>query len=215
MMENIKYIKLYEEIQQNVSRAMEDIENIEMENPKGNVYIEDLKSKLNKMRVSFSDEIKYLENHSEWEKFTIAFFGETNAGKSTILEALRILFSEKERQKRILENRAKKEDYAKAYIEQVDKLETDLLSLYSDYHVSSAALADNIEEIRRSVEEEIDHLSAVNLVQKDQLELQDKEIRTLKQGKIALEKRLFIYKVAMIAAGGVAALIIITIMGNI
>ena len=35
-----------------------------------------------------------LKNNQEWNDFTIAFYGETNAGKSTIIEALRIYFAE-------------------------------------------------------------------------------------------------------------------------
>jgi uncharacterized membrane protein len=34
---------------------------------------------------------------TEWEQFTMAFFGETNAGKSTLIESMRILFNEDER----------------------------------------------------------------------------------------------------------------------
>ncbi|NWK75549.1 hypothetical protein HYG93_14990 [Acinetobacter sp. SwsAc6] len=39
--------------------------------------------------------IDELKRNSEWDYFTIAFFGETNAGKSTLIEVLRLLFSEK------------------------------------------------------------------------------------------------------------------------
>lgn len=39
-------------------------------------------------------QIKELEDNAEWKYFTVAFFGETNAGKSTIIEILRILFEE-------------------------------------------------------------------------------------------------------------------------
>ena len=38
--------------------------------------------------------IEELKNNQEWNDFTIAFYGETNAGKSTIIEALRIYFAE-------------------------------------------------------------------------------------------------------------------------
>lgn len=38
--------------------------------------------------------INNLENNAEWKSFQIAFFGETNAGKSTIIETLRILLKE-------------------------------------------------------------------------------------------------------------------------
>lgn len=36
-----------------------------------------------------------LKRNAEWDYFTIAFFGETNAGKSTLIEVLRIVFAEK------------------------------------------------------------------------------------------------------------------------
>ena len=39
--------------------------------------------------------IDELKSNSEWDYFTIAFFGETNAGKSTLIEVLRLLFAEK------------------------------------------------------------------------------------------------------------------------
>ncbi|RYL29670.1 hypothetical protein [Acinetobacter piscicola] len=35
-----------------------------------------------------------LQKNAEWDYFTIAFFGETNAGKSTLIEVLRLLFEE-------------------------------------------------------------------------------------------------------------------------
>lgn len=36
-----------------------------------------------------------LDSHAEWDALTVAFYGETNAGKSTIIETLRILLGEK------------------------------------------------------------------------------------------------------------------------
>jgi hypothetical protein len=41
--------------------------------------------------------IEEVKNGAVWDNLVIAFFGETNAGKSTIIETLRILFEEKER----------------------------------------------------------------------------------------------------------------------
>ena len=46
---------------------------------------------------SLQSEINNLEEHSEWEHYTISFIGETNAGKSTIIEALRIKYDEEEK----------------------------------------------------------------------------------------------------------------------
>ncbi|GAA7256855.1 hypothetical protein ID0475_10800 [Helicobacter pylori] len=39
-------------------------------------------------------ELENLKNNEEWENFTIAFYGETNAGKSTLIECLRLFFKE-------------------------------------------------------------------------------------------------------------------------
>ena len=38
--------------------------------------------------------IEALQRHARWDTFTVAFYGETNAGKSTIIETLRILLHE-------------------------------------------------------------------------------------------------------------------------
>lgn len=47
-----------------------------------------------------------LQKNSEWDVFTMAFYGETNAGKSTIIETVRILLAE-----------ATKVDQSKAFLE--------------------------------------------------------------------------------------------------
>ncbi len=39
-------------------------------------------------------DLESLKNNEEWEKFTIAFYGETGAGKSTLIECLRLFFKE-------------------------------------------------------------------------------------------------------------------------
>lgn len=44
--------------------------------------------------------ISSLEKNAEWNTFTIAFYGETNAGKSTLIETLRILLNEESKTQR-------------------------------------------------------------------------------------------------------------------
>ena len=39
-------------------------------------------------------QLEALQANSEWETFTIAFYGETGSGKSTIIETLRVLLNE-------------------------------------------------------------------------------------------------------------------------
>ncbi|RVY25627.1 GTPase [Helicobacter pylori] len=51
-------------------------------------------------------ELESLKNNEEWENFTIAFYGETGAGKSTLIECLRLFF--KERSKVVQQERFKR-----------------------------------------------------------------------------------------------------------
>jgi hypothetical protein len=57
--------------------------------------------------------IEDLKNSQEWEKFTVAFYGETNAGKSTIIESLRIYFQEEEKIKQQIEFEKNGKEYDK------------------------------------------------------------------------------------------------------
>lgn len=54
---------------------------------------EGIRKILNNLNVDISN----LEENSEWKTYTISFIGETNAGKSTIIEALRIKYNEPEK----------------------------------------------------------------------------------------------------------------------
>lgn len=49
---------------------------------------------LNQQQEELSKKLTELEKSAEWDTFTIAFYGETGAGKSSIIETLRILLCE-------------------------------------------------------------------------------------------------------------------------
>lgn len=53
---------------------------------------------LNLLNDQLQTELGKLKASSEWKRFTIAFYGETNAGKSTLIEALRLQLGEKTKQ---------------------------------------------------------------------------------------------------------------------
>ncbi|TPH78339.1 GTPase [Helicobacter pylori] len=63
-----------------------------------------------KLEFKSLKELESLKNNEEWENFTIAFYGETGAGKSTLIECLRLFFKEQskvvqqERFKRLYSN---------------------------------------------------------------------------------------------------------------
>lgn len=66
-----------------------------------------------------------LKKSQEWQNFTVAFYGETNAGKSTIIEALRIYFQEEKKIKQ--QDEFKKN--AKEYDENKKTLESKIESI--------------------------------------------------------------------------------------
>lgn len=51
-------------------------------------------ARLSHLQADLLQQLAELEKNSEWKNFTIAFYGETNAGKSTLIETLRILLRE-------------------------------------------------------------------------------------------------------------------------
>ncbi|MBK6851954.1 MAG: hypothetical protein IPG93_10110 [Burkholderiales bacterium] len=52
---------------------------------------------LEEFRNKTKEDIRTLQELAEWDTFTIAFYGETNAGKSTLIETLRILLHDTEK----------------------------------------------------------------------------------------------------------------------
>lgn len=55
------------------------------------------KTLLQNFRDKTNEDIRELREIAEWDTFTIAFYGETNAGKSTLIETLRILLGDSEK----------------------------------------------------------------------------------------------------------------------
>ena len=77
--------------------ALNSTKSIVLEGEEENIELSAIKATLESMNESFKAEIDKLESSSEWNKFCIAYFGETNAGKSTIIESLRIIYNEESR----------------------------------------------------------------------------------------------------------------------
>ena len=89
--------KKYKDVQGVLENALENTNSIEIQGQKENAELMEIRSVLESLNVDFKQEIDKLEHSSEWDKFCIAFFGETNAGKSTIIESLRIIYDEETR----------------------------------------------------------------------------------------------------------------------
>lgn len=89
--------KKYSEVGGILDDALNSAKSAEIEGEEENAALNKVKSDLEKINESFKAEISKLESSSEWDKLCIAYFGETNAGKSTIIESLRIIYDEEKR----------------------------------------------------------------------------------------------------------------------
>ncbi|SPB17693.1 GTPase Der [Caballeronia novacaledonica] len=97
--------------------------------------LEQVKQLIRPIHDELVTRIESLREHARWDKFTIAFYGETNAGKSTIVETLRILLGEE----------TKTHEHAKFH------------ALQSEHGLSEAALSELQESILRD-ETQLDSL---------------------------------------------------------
>lgn len=91
---------------------------------------EDAQKQLKGIHREVNCALESLQKNAEWDIFSIAFYGETNAGKSTLIETLRILLNEpskiKERQrfKQIIcsiDDIQKQLEQEKSVLEQIEK----------------------------------------------------------------------------------------------
>ncbi|WP_041202368.1 Rab family GTPase [Helicobacter pylori] len=85
-------------IYSNVEKSIKDLQKI-FENTDGadkrlRKFNQEALEEFKKLESESLKELESLKNNEEWEKFTIAFYGETGAGKSTLIECLRLFFKE-------------------------------------------------------------------------------------------------------------------------
>lgn len=120
--------RLYRDVSENMAAAMAEVSKLTVSNKEGQERLDHIAHTLTEMQSGFDVELEFLEANAEWEKFTMAFFGETNAGKSTIIESLRILFNESSRQQLIDENQQDLDELARklqAHANHAEKALTD------------------------------------------------------------------------------------------
>lgn len=108
-----------------------------------------------------------LKKNTEWKRFTIAFYGETNAGKSTIIETLRIALKE---QAKLKENREFKKLQKKHKLSQndfdilrqkimdlrviIDELEEKITDLKNSDGIELQKKFDYVEELKEKLAKE-------------------------------------------------------------
>ena len=116
----------YSKIRKDISDILLNIEGFQSNDKEINESINEIKEKLLENDKKFKKSLEDLEKNSEWDKFIVGFFGETNAGKSSIIEALRIIHNEKKRRENISKNIDEYVKSLKEYDSEFDKVLNDL-----------------------------------------------------------------------------------------
>lgn len=193
---------LYKDIQTNISDALTDLHEMKIDNKKGNLHLEKLKQQLTNIRNQFSDEINFLEKNSEWDKFTIAFFGETNAGKSTILEALKILHDEKNRREQIEQEENSIRKLEKEHSKSIETLITNLEASYNNFGRITKNVRTDINELFNAVKEQDEKVKTLSYTLKNTENILKETEAVLKRKKHPLRR--------MVKYGSVSAFSFIT-----
>lgn len=124
---------LYSDISDSIATAMTEIADLKVEHKEGKKELGGIMERLRNIQTSFDGELELLKQHAEWDKFTMAFFGETNAGKSTIIESLRILFKEESRQQLLDQNVQLLKEYEQALVHHVNLARTGKDKVFAQY----------------------------------------------------------------------------------
>ena len=116
--EKKEILEYNKDIEAEIDSVINKLEEIDLSDNK------DLADKINKLisyiktqNSKFQEVIKDIESNSEFDKLCISFFGNTNAGKSTIIESLRVLLQEQE----------KKEVFLKKLVGIIDDIEENII----------------------------------------------------------------------------------------
>jgi ABC-type antimicrobial peptide transport system ATPase subunit len=125
--------KLYQDISQNITGAIADLDQLKVEDAQGEKELSGLTLRLRHMQDHFNRELELLEAHTEWDQFTMTFFGETNAGKSTLIESLRILLNETSRRQLIEQNQRDLQAFETSLAKQATLIIDDLQQIVAAY----------------------------------------------------------------------------------
>ena len=111
----------------------------------------------------FNKELDDLKKYQEWNDLTIAFYGETNAGKSTIIEALRLYFKE--------ETKLKSQNEFKKIKKYIEEKKNEIIK---------------VEERTKDIEYEIDCIEKNKDENKKELKINNENINTNKEKDIEI-----------------------------
>ncbi len=86
--------KIYSDVEKSIKDLQKIFENTDGGDEGLREFNQEALEEFKNLESESLKELESLKNNEEWEKFTIAFYGETGARKSTLIECLRLFFKE-------------------------------------------------------------------------------------------------------------------------
>ncbi|MBS0211571.1 MAG: hypothetical protein JSR26_00135 [Proteobacteria bacterium] len=151
---------IYEAVREEIGEILQALEQPSQNGDLASA-IETARGNFQQLLFETDETLRELEKDVEWDAFTIAFYGETNAGKSTIIETLRILMGEKfklEQQRKFRETRERFGVGTNAFEEWEEKerllvrLESDLRNMQAEFTAAREQQAARELELSRRAE---------------------------------------------------------------
>ena len=150
--ERISQENIYKDVIEKIEVLLSETSTEELSDERITVLYQGAKNQLSSIKEALSKELHSLQEHAEWNSFTIAFYGETNMGKSTLIEALRILLHEETKVKdRVI--------YSDAYKKLIDlqdkysKVENEINRLQEEKVAWTQEINASIDKVTRELEE--------------------------------------------------------------
>ncbi|GAA9341078.1 hypothetical protein TH0551_09820 [Helicobacter pylori] len=85
---------IYLDVKANIENLQNIFKNTDDKDERLKKFNQEALEVFQKLESESLKELESLKDNEEWENFTIAFYGETGAGKSTLIECLRLFFKE-------------------------------------------------------------------------------------------------------------------------
>lgn len=125
-MNEINGQEIYDGIKKQLDELVESFGNKDIDDEELKEIQVSVINNITDQKEKFEVLIDQLKQNSDWDTFSIALYGETNAGKSTLVEVLRILLNE---QKKIIQ----RENY-KTRSNEIEKLQHEIENINENEH---------------------------------------------------------------------------------
>lgn len=156
-----EFKNMYTGVSDAVNAALSEISELNIDSAEAKEKLSGIQKNLLEIQSAFDKDLQFLEKNSEWDKFTVAFFGETNAGKSTIIESLRILLNEKEREKIIVKNNGNIKNIEQEFSHLFDKVMSGLDKLFENYNKEVTVVNQFLAQAKERVNEKNTEIKAL------------------------------------------------------